>query len=160
MWFNMYGATPDAVEGHYLALLGPGGPASPREAAHIGFGDPGKTLAELRAFYETFSYRPRTEDPPDHIAVGAGFVSYLRLKEAFALGEGNDDAAAIVRSARERFERDHLRPVAGPLARKLEAHGPGTAWAMAAAWVRDRVGEPESPPLPVLVDDDEECLAP
>jgi len=51
-----------AVEGHYLALLGPGGPASPREAAYVGLGDPGRTLAELRAFYDAFAYRraPKT----------------------------------------------------------------------------------------------------
>lgn len=149
---------PKAVEGHYLALLGPGGPASPREVAYVGFGDPGRTLAEIRAFHEAFAFGPRTEDPPDHIAVSAGFAGYLRLKEAFALGEGNGEAAATVREARERFESEHLRRVAGPLARKLEEHGPGTAWAAAAAWIHRRVGEEPGREIERIVPEEGGCF--
>lgn len=156
-------AARDAVEGHYLALLGPGGPASPREAAYVGLGDPGRALAELRAYYDAFAYRPRAEDPPDHVAVEAGFVSYLRLKEAFALGEGNAEAAATVREARERFERDHLARIARPLARKLKEHAPGTAWDAAAAWMGSGVETgPSESPLTVLTEADpdaEGCFA-
>lgn len=128
-------AARNAVEGHYLALLGPGGPASPREAAYVGLGDPGRSLAEVRAFYEAFSYHPSTEDPSDHLSVAAGFVGYLRLKEAFALGLGNDEAAGTVREARERFEREHLARITVPLSRKLKEHAPGSVWAAAAAWM-------------------------
>jgi TorA maturation chaperone TorD len=128
-------AAQSAVEGHYLALFGPGGPASPRAAAYVGLGDPGRSLAEVRAFYEAFAYHPSTEDPPDHLSVAAGFVGYLRLKEAFALGLGNDEAAGTVQEARERFEREHLARIAVPLARKLKEHAPGSVWAAAAAWM-------------------------
>ena len=144
-------AAREAVEGHYLALMGPGGPASPREAAYVGFGDPGHALAEVRAFHDAFAYRPRTEDPPDHIAVSSGFVSFLRIKEAFALGEGNAEAAKTTREARERFDREHLGRVAGPLARKLEVHGPETPWSAAVAWMASRLdARPSDDPLPVL----------
>jgi hypothetical protein len=152
-------ASRHAVEGHYLALLGPGGPASPREAAYVGLGDPGRTLAEVRAFHEAFAFMPRSEDPPDHIAVSAGFVGFLRLKEAYARGEGDEEAARTVREARERFEREHLRCIAGPLARKLAVHAEGTSWTAIAEWIRDRVGDSEESSLPILTDDDVGCGA-
>lgn len=149
-------AAQSAVEGHYLALFGPGGPASPREAAYVGLGDPGRSLAEVRAFYEAFSYHPSTEDPPDHLSVAAGFVGYLRLKEAFALGLGNDEAAGTVREARERFEREHLVRITVPLSRKLKEHAPGSVWEAAAAWMGSglETGQFDNS-LPVLEHDDE-----
>ncbi len=149
-------AAGNAVEGHYLALFGPGGPASAREAAYVGLGDPGRSLAEVRAFYEAFAYHPHAEDPPDHLSVAAGFVGYLRLKEAFARGLENEEAAATVRAARERFERDHLGRIAIPLARTLEEHAPGTVWAAAAAWMGSglETGHPDTS-LTVLEEGDE-----
>ena len=109
----------EATEGEYLAALGPGGIASPREAGHAGLRDPGWILAELARFYEAFGYRPRREDPVDHAAVEAGFVAYLWLKEAYARERGDEDAAATTRAARERFLSEHLAELAQPMAAKL-----------------------------------------
>jgi hypothetical protein len=109
-----------AHEGEYLALLGPGGVASPREAGHCGFGDPGWVLSELTRHYEAFGYAPRTEDPLDHVAVEVGFVAYLHLKEALALSCEDEEAAAVTRAARDAFLAGHLASIATSLAAALD----------------------------------------
>ncbi len=65
-------------------------------------------LAELQAFYRAFAYQPVTEEPPDHVAVQAGFVGYLKLKQAFARACAERDAADVVRWAAERFQLPRL----------------------------------------------------
>lgn len=55
-------------------MLGPGGLASPREVAYRGMGDPGQILSDILAFHEAFAFRPEAEEPPDHVAVEAGFL--------------------------------------------------------------------------------------
>lgn len=92
----------------YHRLFGPGGTLSPREVSYCGFEDPGRLMAELRAFYHAFSYDPRREDPVDHISVEAGFVGYLFMKEAYARLRGDLESAEIARRARERFTEAHL----------------------------------------------------
>jgi hypothetical protein len=109
-----------AREGEYLALLGPGGVASPREAGHCGFGDPGWVLSELARHYEAFGYFPRTEDPLDHVAVEVGFVAYLHMKEALALLCADEEAASVTRDARQGFLAGHLATIATPLAAALD----------------------------------------
>lgn len=133
-------------EAIYLALLGPGGPASPREVAYRGRHDPGAILADLRGFYEAFAYRPGGEDPPDHVATEAGFVAYLHLKIAYARAAGEDTAAAIAADALERFLEAHLRYYAEPFAVKLRAVEDG-AIAAAAAALAARVGPPLAAPV-------------
>jgi nitrate reductase assembly molybdenum cofactor insertion protein NarJ len=108
-----------ATEGQYLRLVGPGGFASPREAAYCGLGDPGWALSHLARCYAAFAYAPRTEDPPDHVAVEVGFVAYLHLKEALALAAGDEEAARVTADGRERFVATHLAPLAAGLAREL-----------------------------------------
>jgi hypothetical protein len=109
-----------ATEGLYLAAFGPGGYASPREVAYRTMEDPARLLSELSGWYEAFAYRPRTEDPPDHIAVEAGFVGYLLLKEAMARLAGDDEAAGTTALSRERFSGERLRPFATELAGRLQ----------------------------------------
>lgn len=108
-------AARDATEGEYHALLGPGAPASPREASALGLGDPGWMFSELARFYEAFGYAPRAEDPPDHVAVEAGFVGYLELKESLAWANGDADAAHTVAAARQAFVAAHLAPLVARL---------------------------------------------
>ena len=108
-----------AGEGDYLATLGTGGSVSPREVAYRPMADPGKVLADLAARYEAFGYRPRSEDPPDHLAIEAGFVGYLTLKEAYAEASGNRARAELCREARAAFLADHLGTLARGLARRL-----------------------------------------
>lgn len=141
-----------ASEEDYLASLGPGGAASPREVAYLGFEDYGQVVADVRAFYEAFAYRPVVEDVVDHIAVEAGFVGYLHLKEAFALSREHAADADTVAEARGRFEQEHLRRIAGPLSRRLEAAVGGGYLAEVARALAARVGD-ATPPLPILGDD-------
>jgi len=110
-----------ATEGEYLALLGPAG-VSPREVSYQTFADPGALLAQLAAMYEAFAFQPRAEDPADHLAVEAGFVGYLFLKEAFARSRGERVAAATTATARQRMLAEHLT-AARPLAQRLAAAG-------------------------------------
>lgn len=104
-------------EAAYLALLGPGGAVSPRHAAHIGVEDPGRRLNRLLELYEAFGYAPRAaEDPPDHIAVEAGFVGFLSLKAAHAEAGADREALALALDARRHFVSEHL----GPLGRGVQ----------------------------------------
>jgi TorA maturation chaperone TorD len=117
-------ATAGASEGEYHALLGPGGPSSPREVAHGGFADPGRTLADLSARYQAFGFGPRSEEPGDHLSVECDFVSYLLLKEAFAMAGGQLGAAEVTREERQRFLAEHLAIVGRRFAEKLPAAAP------------------------------------
>ena len=112
-----------ASEGLYLALLGPGGPVPPREVAYRGMEDPGHILADIGAFYDAFAFQPATEEPPDHLAVEAGFLGYLCLKEAYALARGNAEEAELVATAADRFREAHLSALAWAVADRVETAG-------------------------------------
>jgi hypothetical protein len=131
-----------ATEGEYLALLGPGGLASPREAGYVGMRDPAWVLADVRRFYRAFAFMACAEDPPDHVALEAAFVGYLYLKEAFALEAGDLEAVETTRRARETFVADHLATMAQPMAERL---APARA-APAARAVRELAARVPSPP--------------
>lgn len=107
-------------EGSYLAALGPGGAVSPREVGYRPMADPGQLLRGLAVLYESFAYQPRTEDPADHVAVEAGFVAYLALKEAYARLGGDAEAVGDIRRGRDLFLEDHLAVFAGPLWERLK----------------------------------------
>lgn len=111
----------EASEGLYLALLGPGGPVSPREVTYRGMEDPGHIIADISAFYEAFAFQPETEEAPDHLAVEAGFLGYLCLKEAFARTRGNEDEAEVAVKGAARFREAHLSHLAWPVAERLTA---------------------------------------
>jgi len=113
----------EATEGLFHTTFGPGGSAAPREVSHRRVPDPGRFLAELAAYYSAFAYLPTTDEPLDHVSVEAGFVGYLRLKEAFALASGDDAAAAVARDAARQFVKDHIAVIAEPLATSLRASG-------------------------------------
>jgi hypothetical protein len=124
----------EASEGAYLGIFGPGGRVSPREAGHAGFRDPGWILADLARCYDAFGYAPRAEDPLDHLAVEAGFVAYLHLKEARARACADQEAGEVTRAAREAFAREHLAPLAAGLAVRLADEEP-TPFAATADWL-------------------------
>lgn len=113
-----------ASEGDYLHLLGPGGVVSPREVTYQPFADPGKLLAELATIYDAFAFRPLVEESIDHVGVEVAFVGYLLLKEAFALAQGDREAAATTATARRGFIEAHLAALVGAFAQRLEAAGP------------------------------------
>jgi hypothetical protein len=130
-----------AGEGAYHALLGAGGAASPREAAHAGFVDPGRILADLAATYEAFGFRPSAEEPDDHLAVECDFVAYLFLKEAYALASGAPENAEIARETRARFLAEHVSIAGHGVARKLPPQAPAYL-ALAAEALSRRLPEP------------------
>jgi hypothetical protein len=113
----------EATEGLYLAVLGPGGVASPREVAYRGMGDPGQILSDIMAFYEAFAFRPEAEEPPDHVSVEAGFMGYLCLKQAYARVRGREDEAETAAQAAARFCEEHLSGLAWPLGDRLDNTG-------------------------------------
>ncbi|HMQ04760.1 MAG TPA: molecular chaperone TorD family protein [Pyrinomonadaceae bacterium] len=116
-------AQDEAREGLYHATFGPGGPAPPREVTYRSWVQPGYLLAELSAFYDAFAYRPKTPDVPDHVAVEAGFIAYLKLKSVFAMANGDIEAARVSQDAAERFASDHISKFAEILAGSLEFSG-------------------------------------
>lgn len=109
-----------STEGGYLGLFGPGGAVSPREVAHRGFADPGRLLADLSSLYDAFAFRPRSEDPPDHVAVEVAFAAYLALKEAYAITAGDREGAERTCEGRALFLEHHLRPFAAGLRTRLD----------------------------------------
>jgi nitrate reductase assembly molybdenum cofactor insertion protein NarJ len=110
-----------ASEGLYHSTFGPGGPAPPREASHRDTLQLGYLVSELEAFYAAFGYLPSSCEPPDHVAVEAGFVAYLKFKEAFAAACGDSDAAEIADQACREFLQEHVASTAEPLQSMLEA---------------------------------------
>jgi nitrate reductase assembly molybdenum cofactor insertion protein NarJ len=140
----------DETEGVYHWFFGPGGVVSPREVGYCGFEDPGHLMAELASFYEGFSFRPRREEPIDHICVETGFMGYLFFKEAYARREGNQEAAVIAEHARERFMKEHVARCAEGMQKRIgEA---GSHLAKVLSWVV-RMASEVSDELPGARDD-------
>jgi hypothetical protein len=110
-----------AGEGDYLAVLGPGRSVSPREVAHLPLAQPGLLLGDVAAFYDAFAYRPALLEPLDHVAIEVGFLSFLRLKQAYALAHGEGECAEVTAAAATRFLAEHLRPLAAAVAHGLHA---------------------------------------
>jgi len=120
-------AVEHAAEGVFHSIFGPGGPAPAREASYQGTLQLGYLLAELNAQYDAFAYTPVADtsntEPPDHVSVEAGFVGFLRLKQAFARSEDRQEEAAITGEAADRFLREHLSNIGEPLSYALDHSG-------------------------------------
>jgi hypothetical protein len=54
---------------------------------------------------------PPEEEPDDHLAVECDFVSYLLLKDVYALAAGLSASADVARDARASFLSDHAAVV-------------------------------------------------
>ncbi|HCA56755.1 MAG TPA: hypothetical protein DEP46_02095, partial [Blastocatellia bacterium] len=116
-------AQKEASEGLFHSIFGPGGPAPGREVSYRGWVQPGYMLAELNSFYAAFSYKPTTNEVPDHVAVETGFVAYLRLKELYALENGDSESADVTSRASITFVDDHISKYAQRLSKLLAASG-------------------------------------
>lgn len=116
-------AREEASPESYHTIFGPGGPAAPREVSYVDTILPGQLMADLQAFYDAFAYRADIDEPPDHIAVELGFLSYLQLKAAYATSRGDQQQAAVSGDAAKRFLESHLSNIIGPLTRTLKASG-------------------------------------
>ena len=134
----------NAAEGAYLQLLGPGGIVPAREVAYRPFADPGWLLADIARYHQAFGFSSAAEEPADHIAVLADFVSYLLFKEAYARECASEEAADVTREAKERFIEEHVAPVAARLAERLDACG-ATDWSRAALLLAEKAPPPSAP---------------
>lgn len=111
-------------EGMHIALFGPAGSVPAREVKYQGGVQFGYLMAELSAYYDAFGYRPNVEEADDHLAVQLGFLSYLKLKQAHALLNAEEEAAQLTASAAASFLKDHLAVQAEPVLRGLENFAP------------------------------------
>lgn len=152
-------AMTEASEGLYHSTFGPGGPAPPREASYQDTVQLGYLISEIEANYNAFAYRPACEEPADHVATEAGFVAYLRLKQAYAMSEGREDRADIAADAAARFVKEHVATIAEPLAASLAASGITYLQDASAALLR-RTGPGLKLPVlqdPLVDDESVEC---
>jgi len=131
----------NASEGAYLQLLGPGGLVPAREVAYRPFADPGWVLSDIARHHQAFAFHPGAEEPADHISVLADFVSYLLVKEAYARENTQRGEDELTRNTRQRFVEEHISPVAGRIAERLEACG-ASDWGAAARILADKVPAP------------------
>ncbi|MCC6364270.1 MAG: molecular chaperone TorD family protein [Bryobacterales bacterium] len=145
----------EASEGLYHSTFGPGGPAPAREVSYHDNIQLGYLMSELVQYYQAFAYAPKTEEAEDHVSVEAGFIGYLRLKEAYALAVEDAESAAVTASAAKQFLEDHLSRMAQPLAASLAESGiPYLAGAAEALFAR--VGASKALPV-ILPRKDEDC---
>ncbi|HEY3324935.1 MAG TPA: molecular chaperone TorD family protein [Planctomycetota bacterium] len=139
----------DASEGLYHAAIAPSGRVSLREVTYRQSMTPGQFLSEIAAFYKAFAYQPSLKEAPDHIAIQIGFISYLRMKEAFSLVHGNAEEASIAADAARKFADEHLKTLASRVAEALQ-NCPARYLQLAAEAVVRRVGVSTCPSDAVL----------
>ena len=156
-------AADEGTEGLFHSTFGPGGPAPGREVSYRSWVQPGYMISEISAFYRAFAFTPKTAETPDHVAVEASFISYLKLKQIYALSVKDAEHAEITSQAGEAFIKEHLSKIAEPLARSLSRSGVEYL-SRAGRLLLNRVGpDPDRDGkrefLPVLSADDEtfEC---
>lgn len=109
----------DDVRFEHTRLFAQSTPVSPYEGSYVRT-DKGALLGQLAAFYELFGARVGVEhEPPDHIGCQLEFAALLTLKHALALGEGDEEHAAVAARARRVLLEEHLGRWAGPFAGRL-----------------------------------------
>jgi nitrate reductase assembly molybdenum cofactor insertion protein NarJ len=113
----------EASEGLYHSAFGPGGPVSLREVSYHEGVELGSLMSELTGYYNAFGYAPASQEPFDHVAVEAGFVGYLRLKEAYAQACKDSERVEITADAARHFTDDHLLALAKPIENRLKESG-------------------------------------
>ena len=149
-------AQSEASEALYHSIFGPGGPAPSREVSYRESVQLGYLISELEAFYQAFSFSPATPEVLDHVSVEAGFMGYMKLKEAYALAGSDLENASVTAQAAQRFLEDHVSVIAQPLTATLQTLGVRYL-SLAGEGLLRRVGPPrkrsqqqESGLLPIL----------
>jgi|YNPNPStandDraft_1061719.scaffolds.fasta_scaffold09843_5 TorA maturation chaperone TorD len=129
------------AEHHYV--LGSGGPCSPCESAYLGraLGGTERIMADVAGFYRAFAFHahPEITEPVDHIAVELSFLSFLALKEAYALYRADARSRTVCREARERFNHDHLLAWIPLFAEALRKGASGSFYEQAARLMVERL---------------------
>jgi nitrate reductase assembly molybdenum cofactor insertion protein NarJ len=108
----------------YLPVFGPGGLLPAREVDCVATLDRGRLLSQIGLLYETCSFAPRSDDPYDHIAVEADFISYLYKKEVQALLNDDERKGKAFSAIRQQFIREHFAPFLRELRKKLRGNEP------------------------------------
>jgi hypothetical protein len=132
-------ALKEGSAGMHHSIFGPGGPVSPREASYTNGVQLGYLLSEISAFYDAFAYTPDATEPLDHISVEAGFIGYLRLKQAYAVACGEGEKASIAGDASAEFLREHMCRMASRVGEGLAPIAPSYLVA-AGAITAERAG--------------------
>lgn len=133
---------PDLSEEHHL-LFGPGGacPLAETDYADTVLGGKGGLLGDVAGFYAAFRFDPAAEfhEPPDHLAIELSFLSWLRMKAAYALLGGEVAAVDITERAWRAFVETHAGHLAEALLARLTEKAPSSIYAVLAAEVRAAV---------------------
>ena len=115
----------------YLRLFGhtARGPVAPYETeygAEALFQQP-QEMGDLAGFYLAFglTLNPAEHERPDHVSCECEFLSFLALKEAYALESGDARMLEEARKAAHLFLRDHLGCFVPAFAKKLITEGRG-----------------------------------
>jgi TorA maturation chaperone TorD len=153
------GADPGAVAAEYVFLFDRQVTCPPWEGA---WGDGPRLadrptlIADVAGFYRAFGLEPAGAQPDteDHLVAEAEFMSALAVKEAWALAEGLEEAAAVTRQAQRAFLDDHLGRWAGAFAAALAEATPlayytATA-ALLGAWVEAEIAALGAAPTRVV----------
>jgi DMSO reductase family type II enzyme chaperone len=153
------GADPGAVAAEYVFLFDRQVTCPPWEGA---WGDGPRLadrptlIADVAGFYRAFGLEPAGAQPDteDHLVPEAEFMSALAVKEAWALAEGLEEAAAVTRQAQRAFLDDHLGRWAGAFAAALAEATPlayytATA-ALLGAWVEAEIAALGAAPTRVV----------
>jgi hypothetical protein len=143
----------------YDTTFGPGGPAAPREVSYRACLD-ANFLAQLTGLYRAFAYDHGSGEAPDHVAVQAGFIAYLALKQVYAQSCGDAEQADAAAGAARLVIDEHLGVMALPLAKSLQASGIDYL-ARASDALLQRVGKPRTTALsmPALDSANDNCAA-
>ncbi|MBI5488732.1 MAG: molecular chaperone TorD family protein [Deltaproteobacteria bacterium] len=130
------------LEPDYHRVLGAGGVCRSCETDVLpAAGGKGQVLADIAGFYRAFHYDPSREqaESPDHMSAELGFLAWLAVKEAYALGRGADDEASVCHDAAAKFVTDHVGAWSGALAGSL-AGGPSPFYRAAGELLQAAVG--------------------
>jgi len=149
----------DASEGLHFALFGPAGTVPAREVTYRGGVQFGYLMAELSAFYDAFGYAPQAQEAPDHFAIELGFISYLKLKQAHALANGDSGQAEVTAEACREFLKEHIAWQAEPVLKLLENFAPDYLVETGSSILRHAGPAPRSDfPLSPIEDDGDEPM--
>ena len=128
------------VEEHH-SVLGAGGLCSACESEYVAnrLGGKGLLMADVAGFYKAFSFVPEGEfqSPVDNISVELSFMSYMTLKEAFALFSGLKEEMQICTEAKEKFKKEHISQWVYLFAKKLNEVVPDSFYARVSLVMED-----------------------
>lgn len=87
----------------------------------LNLGQQSEELADIAGFYRAFGLKAPEKERVDHLAVELEFMSFLALKEAWAVCNGEPERALEVRAAQTKFLADHLARWTPVFAARFEA---------------------------------------